>query len=336
MALVTTTTTVPPAVTSYFNKKLLWRAQPFLAHEKVCQQQKMPMNAGNTMVFRLYPSLSLQLATLVEGSPPTGKQLSKSDKSVTLVQHGDFVTVTDFGMMTIENDILNVAADVLGEQEGQSMDALIRDTAVAGTTVFYGGTAAARTDLTTTTHKVTTDVLNRIIRTLNTQNAKKFTDIVNATTRIGTGGMNAAYWGITHPDVAFTLRTLTGWQDVKDYAEPGARMPGEIGAYREIRFMQSSQAKLFAGAGGTASGDVKSTGGLADVYTVLVFGREAIATVPLSGKSSEMINKPLGSAGVADPLNQLATSGWKATGARLILNDNFMARLEVTVGNTAP
>jgi len=39
------------------------------------------------------------------------------------------------------------------------------------------------------------------------------------------------------------------------------------------------------------------------------------------------IIKPLGSAGTADPLNQRATSGWKATFVAKILNNAFMTRI---------
>jgi N4-gp56 family major capsid protein len=43
-----------------------------------------------------------------------------------------------------------------------------------------------------------------------------------------------------------------------------------------------------------------------------------------------MIVKQLGSAGTADPLNQRATQGWKATHVAEILSDLFMVRVEHT------
>jgi N4-gp56 family major capsid protein len=43
------------------------------------------------------------------------------------------------------------------------------------------------------------------------------------------------------------------------------------------------------------------------------------------------IVKPLGSAGTADPLEQRATSGWKATFVAKILNDAFLVRVEHAV-----
>jgi len=334
MAVVTTSTVIPPAVSSYFDRRTLLRAQPALVFDKVAQRRSLAKRVGNTIVFRRYEKLSLALAALTEGVPPTGKPLSKTDISATLQQWGDFVTVTDYGKATVENDILKEASDVLGEQAGESMDALLRDVAVAGTTVFYGGAQTARANLTTTTHKVDTALLDRIIRFLQAQNAKQFTEMVAPGTKIATFGIRPAYWAITHPDVLFTLQELPGFISIEEYASDKT-MPNEVGAYKNLRFMSSTQSKVYLEGGGAVSGDVKGTTN-ADVYTISFFGKEGIATVPMEGMSLENIIKPLGSAGVADPLNQLATSGWKHTGQRKILNDNFMGRAEVTAGKNNP
>jgi N4-gp56 family major capsid protein len=336
MAVVTTTSVIPPAVQSYYDRKTLMRAIPYLAFDKVAQRRPIQQRNGNTMVFRRFEALPLALAALSEGVPPAGRQLSKTDISVTLQQWGDFVTLTDFGKATVENNLLNEATDVLGEQSGQSLDALLRDVASAGTSVFYGGGVASRSLLVGVTQKVDTAVLDRVIRFLLAQNAKMFLEMVSASTKVSTFPIRPAFWGITHPDVLFTLQELPGWISAEEYASDSEVMSGEVGAYKNIRFMMSTQSKLLPGGGGTGVGDIKMTSTLADVYFIHVFGREAIATVPMDGMSLENIIKPLGSAGVGDPLNQLATSGWKTTSARRILNDLFMARIECTAANNVP
>src|SRR5262245_59874586 len=222
MPNVTTSVIIPPAVQSYYDRKTLSRMLPFLAHEKVAQRRSMKQRSGNTIVFRRFEALPLALAALTEGAPPTGRQMSKTDISATLQQWGDYVTLTDFGRATVENDLLNEASDLLGEQSGQSMDALLRDVAVAGTTVFYGGAAASRSLLTTTTHKIDTAVLDRVIRFLLAQNAKMFTEMVTASVKVSTFGIRPAFWAITHPDILFTLQELPGWISVEEYASDGA------------------------------------------------------------------------------------------------------------------
>ena len=92
-------------------------------------------------------------------------------------------------------------------------------------------------------------------------------------------------------------------------------------------------------AGGIGSTDLVTTAqdilypgeaGLAgrDVYATLVLGDNAYGTTELTGGGLEHIVKQLGSAGTADPLNQRATVGWKATKAAARLVEAFMVRIE--------
>ena len=68
-----------------------------------------------------------------------------------------------------------------------------------------------------------------------------------------------------------------------------------------------------------------------DVYATIIFGSDAYGTTRISGEAMKNIVKPLGSAGTADPLDQRATSGWKATFVAKILNDAFLVRIEHAV-----
>ena len=65
-----------------------------------------------------------------------------------------------------------------------------------------------------------------------------------------------------------------------------------------------------------------------DVYATLVLGDNAYGTTELTGGGLQHIVKQLGSAGTADPLNQRATVGWKATKTAARLAEAFMVRIE--------
>lgn len=335
MPAITSTTTVPPAVLSFFSRDLLRRALPKLVHSRVAQRRPLKMRSGSTIVFRRYGALSLATTPLTEGVAPTGSVMSFTDVSSALKQHGDFITLTDLVQAVVDSPVLIEANRLLAEQASQTTDALMRDVAVAGTAVVYGGGVAARSSLTTTTHKIDTAALDRALRTLNAANASHFTEMIGATVKISTFPIRPSYWGVVHPDVLFTLENLAGWRDVTQYGSTEPVMECEVGAYKNIRFLMSTQAKLFLAGGGAVSGDVKGTGN-ADVYATLVFGTDAVGAVPLDGMSLENIIHPLGEAGSTDPLNQQGTSGWKYTGTRLILNDAFMLRIETTAGLTNP
>ena len=78
-----------------------------------------------------------------------------------------------------------------------------------------------------------------------------------------------------------------------------------------------------------ASGLRSTTGTDIDVYPVLFFGRDAFGIVSLKGESSmtPMVVNPKPAAG--DPLGQRGSVGWKLWTTTIILQEAFMARLEV-------
>ena len=88
-------------------------------------------------------------------------------------------------------------------------------------------------------------------------------------------------------------------------------------------------------AGGVHGGAVFSTSGTnADVYPLLVFGKDAYATVPLRGQGA--VSPAIISAGQKtkdDPLGQRGYLGWKMWHAAVILNQSWMARLEVAASS---
>ncbi|MCH5212642.1 MAG: N4-gp56 family major capsid protein [Oscillospiraceae bacterium] len=75
--------------------------------------------------------------------------------------------------------------------------------------------------------------------------------------------------------------------------------------------------KIYPGGGG-ASGK--------PVYATIILGKNAFGTA--GDKTVEIINKPLGSAGTGDPLNQRGTVGWKGYRFMKIIEQTKMVRIE--------
>jgi len=65
-----------------------------------------------------------------------------------------------------------------------------------------------------------------------------------------------------------------------------------------------------------------------DVYSTLVLGSDAYGVTEVTGGGLKNIVKQLGSAGTGDPLDQRATTGWKAIKTAEILVENYMVRIE--------
>jgi len=171
--------------------------------------------------------------------------------------------------------------------------------------------------------KISAAEVRELVRTLKNNNARKIMNMINPTNAIDTIPVNACFIGLVHPNTTFDLKQDSAFVPVENYPSQADVMPGEVGKLDEVRFIESTYSKVFTAAG---------SGGI-DVYATLVFGADAYGVSRLSGKAMELITKPLGSAGTADPLDQRASAGWKGWFTSVILNQNFMVRLEHAVSS---
>ena len=320
-----TITQVPPGTQAYYDRTLLERAVPADVHGRFGQNRPLATKNGNQIKFRRYSALTPATTALTEGVTPTGSSLSVTDITATLAQYGDFVTISDMVDLVNQDPVLTEAGKVLGEQGGTTIDQVRRDVLVAGSSLIRAN-GSARTDINTVMDEAD---LKTAIRALDRQNAKFVTEMVKASGGTGTTPIRPAYIGIIHPDTLPILEAITGFKSVETYGSQMDAMEDEVGAYRNIRFVKSTNAKIWTDGGASGGSNVISTGGtLADVYATLIIAANAYGVCPLSGQAMRNIIKPLGSAGSADPLDQRATSGWKAITTTKILNDSWMIRIE--------
>lgn len=351
MAAITTYGDISPAVAAYSVVRMLKRAMPYLHIEKFGQAYPLPTNSTNTAKFRRYFLMGAQgaagpdngagtngagqaffiplaLQPLVEGVTPEGGLLTNQDYTITLQEYGNFITITDVIEDTHTDPILQQATDALGEQAAVTVETLRFNVLKAGTNVWFQGNVASRT-LVNGAISITDQ--RRVTTGLNRQNAKKISSVIGSTTDFNTKSVEASYMAICHPDLETDLRNMTGFKVVADYGPHTTPFEGEIGSCEQVRYLTSTVFFPFADAAtGASKGVFRSTSGtFSDVYPILIFARDAFGMVPLKGKSSmtPMVVNPKPVSG--DPLAQRGTVGWKLWHGTIILQDAFMARLEV-------
>ena len=308
----TTRTQISAEVNNFYDRALLERATPALVHNRFAQVRDIPMNSGtNVIKFRRYGSLTATTTALTEGVTPSGSQLSVTDVTATVLQYGDYVTLTDIVLMETYDPILTETADILGEQAGDSLDQLCRNVQAAGASEQFASTATTVATV-SSAMKLDRAEIKEAVRTLKGNNAKPITSMINPSTGYNTTPLNRAYIGIVHPSTTYDLDDATGWIPVEKYSNKTDVMPDEVGSLAGVRFIETSNAY-------TTSGTLVTT-----VYGTLIFGQNAYAQTRISGESLKNIVKPLGSAGTADPLDQRTTSGWKATYVAKVLNANYI------------
>lgn len=314
---MTTTSQVPNNVDAFYSRVLLEEAFPLMIHDRFAQVKNIPAGAGTkTIRFRRYTNLLPKSSTLTEGTTPTSDQLAITNIESTPGQYGAFVQITDEVDLIQIDPVFTEASRLQGQQAGQTWDNITRDIVNAGTSVSYGGTATSRVTV-AAGDVLTAAMIKASVLSLKLNNAKKITRMVTATDGVSTTPIDRAYVGMIHPTITATLKGLTGFVPVEKYSSQMTVMAGEIGKLDEMRFIESTDAKIFTGLGAAGI----------DVYSIVVFAQDAYATTAITGAALQSIRKPYGAGD--DPLNQRATIGWKGWHTAEILNQDFLTRIEV-------
>lgn len=295
---------------TFYDKVLIQTAEPKLIHDQFAQKRDIPQNGGKKIEFRKYASLPKATEPLVEGVTPDGQTLEVSKIEAEVSQYGGYVTLTDILKLTaIDNNIVE-ATKAIGNQAGITLDTITRNVMQSGTNVFYcpksDGTAVTSRAALNATCKLTVAVVKDVATFLKANNAPKIGD---------------SYVAIIHPYVSSDLMDDPEWKYPHQYQDTAEIYEGEIGKIHGVRFVETSEAKIYAG-----SSDGCPTG-LA-VFGTLFLADGAYGTTEVTGGGLETIIKQLGSAGTADPLNQRATVGWKALKTAEILVQPYIVRVE--------
>ena len=283
----------------FYSDYLIDNAVPKLVHDQFGQKHPIPKNGGKTIEFRKYSPLPKLLTPLTEGVTPDGQSLSVSTIEATVAQYGGYITLSDILLLTAIDNNLVQATKLLGNQAGATLDTITREVLNGGTNVIYAGGVEGRSAV---KDVLTVADIKKAVRALKVQNAEKIGD---------------SFVAIIHPDCTYDLTNDPTWQAVKDY-DPKDWYEGEIGKIAGVRFVETTEAKVWANAG--ASGK--------SVYSTLVLGDNAYGVTEIEGGGLKHIVKQLGSAGTSDPLDQRATAGWKAIKVAERLVEQYMVRIE--------
>lgn len=326
---MTTTTGVSQRTALWAVREMLKHAEPQYVLSRMGKTIPMPKNKAEVAKFRRPVPFAASTVPLAEGVTPSAQAMAYEDVSVTMRQYGNFVTVTDWVEDVCEDPVLANATELLGEQAGSSVEQIIYNAVKGGTTVLYAN-GAARTDVNT---PISLNKQRAVIRTLKRNKARKITKILAAGPDYNTFPVEAAYVAVSHTDLEHDIRGLQGFTPVSEYANRSPISEHEIGAVEDVRYVLSADLAPFTDGGGAKAGSgttmVSTSGTSADVYPVLYFGMDAFGQVPLKGAYSLKPTVVRATPSDSDPLAQRSHVGYKFAFAALILNESWMARLEV-------
>ncbi len=294
---------------TFYDKTLITLASPYLVHDQFGQKRDIPKNGGKIIEFRKFSSLPKALTPLTEGVTPTGKQLNVSAVSATVEQYGDYIEQSDLLELTSVDNTIVEATKQLASQAGLTMDTIVRNEIVGGTNVMYCPKVSNGSETAVTSRSA-----------LDSTALLRVKDVFKAAAELK--AMNAPkidgyYVGIIHPYVAYDLMQEAGtqWLDVQKYASPENMLSGEIGSLGGVRFVESTEAKIWEeGAENTA------------VFATMIIGADAYGVTSVTGGGVEHIVKQKGYGN--DPLNQRSSIGWKGLKTAKRLVEEYMVRIE--------
>lgn len=274
--------------------------------EKYFDIINLPKNHGKTYSWRASGKMVTNSEPVLEGVQPDEDQpMETYEYTTTLNSFGGYIRYTD------ELDLFSIDPETtrLQRNQGYAVGEVFQDKAYeimlsSKNRWFAGATITADTTLTSARNAVTgfnLDDLRKIKAFLKRQKVKGFD-----------GG---DYVILVSPEVVSSLTTLAKDNDkftfielMKDYKNTKPIYEGEIGRWNGFRFVEDNNIKTIA----------TSSAGKA-IHGCVILGKfkneKGQAILKLEGKGKpETILKPLGSAGTEDPLNQIGTIGWKASG----------------------
>ena len=290
---------------TFYDMTLIDEAAPALVHDQFGQKRPIPKNGGKVIEFRKFAPLTKALTPLTEGVTPEGKSLDVTTITAEVSQYGDFITMSDMLELTAIDNVVVEALKLLGRQGGATLDTVVRNILHTGTNVMYcpkvaddgSETAVTSRSALDNTSKLTVKVIQKAVAKLRAQNAPT---------------ISGKYVAIIHPYAAYDLMRDKEWIDAHKYAQPENMYEGEIGEIAGVRFVQTTEAKIYEGG----------------VFGTLIFGEGAYGNTEIAGGGMETIVKQKGSAGTADPLDQRSSVGWKGQKTAEILVEQYMVRVE--------
>jgi N4-gp56 family major capsid protein len=314
----TTGNDLSPEMKTFYDMRLLDYAQAELVHDQFGQKRPIPKNGGKTIEFRAFSPLAKALTALTEGVTPNGNQLNVTAITATVAQYGDFIVQSDVLELTaIDNTILE-ATKLLGRQAGLTLDTITRNVMNGGTNVVYASKWSGTTETAVTsragldtTAVLKVETVERVVAMLRGQNAPT---------------INGDYVAIIHPYVAYDLMRDPEWRQPHEYSDPQNLYEGEIGKIGGVRFVQTTEAKVWRD--NTCPAQTGATPAYYGVFSTLFLGDGAYGVTEVEGGGLQTIVKQKGSAGTADPLDQRSSVGWKALKTAEILLPSYMIRVE--------
>lgn len=293
----------------------------------------------------------------IYGQGRNSTSVSRTTITATLAKYGRFLTFNEEVNIFEGSAVINDITGALGEGCGKSLNGLQRNILEDNITLRFASGAANDAAVVA---KITFSDIAVVVQQLINNEAKAFMPISKGSQIVGSTPVLSSFLGHVHPDVAFDISQISGFKSVETYVGHTEILPGEFGMISVsgfgVRFCQSTSATKDAGAGGAVGAGIMRDGSNdADLYTVVIQGKDAHGTVGL-GKNlpdgnistknygaeekvnfdfAEMILHDIGSGGMSDPFNEVGGVAYKFWHAGQIMDGRWARGIRSAASNVS-
>ena len=249
------------AIRMVYSREIEFKALPIMRFSQFATvKTELGVTPGLTISMLTYDNLKLGGA-LEEMKDMNTQALSGSMKQITVQEHGNAVSNSELLIQSSFDDIMATTTTLLGRDYALVMDCELRDVALSGTNIVYGGQRNSRANV-TAADKLTVAVIKDAIEILATNNAPKYGNL---------------YWiCFVHPHQSRDLRDDSAWINASNYGAPEQMFTGEIGRIDDTRFIETTL--MCNGAAAATDPSYKAAlksgtdGNQTDIYQAVIFG----------------------------------------------------------------
>lgn len=258
---------------AYDNAFLLEAARVAVWHQVVDWDGKDEGEGGSSFEFFGLESLPVNTTVLPEKSDPAPRSLADSKITVDWAGYGDVVKLTDKVRFQSVAKVREAAAKLVGKQQAESVDTIIRNAVLGGTFIYMPNNLSARTDLDTSGDLIT---------------YQRLVDMVGLARSMGLEPYDGdTFAAIVHP---YVLTAIAGLSEFKESAvyrnlkDPDKKpvFRHEAFEFAGIRWIPSRLGKLYLSGGtvgqvATTLASVAAAGAVTIVVTTNTGGTQLVA-----------------------------------------------------------
>jgi N4-gp56 family major capsid protein len=259
-------------------------------------------SATDSLMWVDVPDLPINTTALTEGTRPDKRALTMGTVTLSTVQYGDLVAITDVAKLLSPVEIVGIASEHISRQAAESLDKVARDEIALGGTAHFGSV-----DHTTRATLDNTDFLTVDgVGGLNYLRAKMF----KAKVPPFADGFYRLY---VSPGQALDLRQDDDFKTAYQYVDNMPLIKGEVGSIAGFRVIEVVNAPT------VSNGSITVTIAIA-VGAIKGWGAGALQSLQVFHVA------PGGDH--TDPLAQEELLGWKCMWGVAVLNNSFYFRVE--------